>query len=90
MGAIVLDVVDHPGRGTVLPISAWIGLSSRDVHRPNGAHWRDAVGHAGVEDRNEPGPAVARRVPVALELNEDNVGPCQCRAADALCDCRAP
>jgi hypothetical protein len=27
-----------------------------------------------VEDRNEPSPAVARQVPVALEFNEDNVG----------------
>ena len=28
MGAIALSVVDHPGRSAVLPISAWIGLSS--------------------------------------------------------------
>ncbi len=73
MRAIVLDVVDHPTRGAGIADQRVDRTEQRDVHRPNGAHWRDAVCHAGVEDRNEPSPAVARRVPVALEFNKDNV-----------------
>ena len=74
VGAIVLDVVDHPGRSAGIADQCVDRTEQRDVHRPNGAHWRDAVCHAGVKDRNQPSPAVARRVPVALEFNEDNVG----------------
>jgi len=73
VGAIVLDVVDHPRRSAGIADQRVDRTEQRDVHRPNGAHWRDAVGYPGVKDRNEPSPAVARHVAVALEFNEDNV-----------------
>ena len=73
VGAIVLDVVDHPGRSAGIADQCVDRTEQRDVHRPDGAHWRDALCDAGVEDRNEPRPAVARDVPITLEFNKDDV-----------------
>jgi hypothetical protein len=58
----------------VLPISAFIGLSTRDVDGPDGTYRLNSVGQAGVEHRDELGPAVARDVLLALQLDEDDVG----------------
>ena len=90
VGAIVLDVVDHPRRGAGIADQRVDRAQQRDVDRPDGAHRLDAVGHPGVEDRDEPGPAVARHVPVALEFDEDDVGLVDAALRMLAGGCRAP
>ena len=70
----MLDVVDHPPRSAGVADDRVHRAEQRDVDRPDGAYGFDGVGHPGVEHRDEPGPAVAGRVPVALEFDEDDVG----------------
>src|SRR4029453_7178332 len=73
VGAIVLDIVDHPRRSAGIADQCVDRTEQRDVHRPNGAYWRDAFCLAWGEDGKEPSPAVARHVPITLEFNKDNV-----------------
>ena len=74
VGAVVLDVVDHPRRSTGVADQRVHRAQQRDVDGPDGTHRLNSVGQAGVEHRDESGPAVAGGVPVAVELDEDDVG----------------
>lgn len=74
MGPVMLDVVDHPGRCTGVTDDRVHRSEQGNVDRADGAYGFDGLGHRGVEDRDESGPAVTRCVAITLELDEDDVG----------------
>ena len=71
---VVLGVLAHPaGRAGVADDHA-DRAEQRDVDRPDRADRRHGVRHPRVEDRDEPGAAVAGGVAVPVELDEHDVG----------------
>ena len=71
---VVGDVVDHPPRRSCVADQRIHRGQQRDVDGPDRPDRGDGLGHPGVEHRDEPGPAMAGGVAVAVELDEDDVG----------------